>query len=202
MVCVQNQVIHLPRYLTIWNWQPWHSRQFGNILSTLTLNTLDFLQNWNLKQKLCSFVVVFKWASWTKWFLTKKINHLFLYPMCRIREQTIPVLLTMTVMIFLQQTPSLYCSKAGDPHQPNPWSTISLTVTDQCNKQQVRTHCTLTFTMNVKSVKAGEYTAPPAQGPIMREIWGTTPEHRTFLCNRKKNRHLVFTPSPKKYLYL
>lgn len=45
---------------------------------------------------------------------------------------------------------------------------------------------TLTFTMNVKSVKAGEYTAPPAQGPMMREIWGTTPEHKTFLWNRKK----------------
>jgi hypothetical protein len=26
-------------------------------------------------------------------------------------------------------------------------------------------------TMKVKSVIAGEYTAPPAQGPMMREIW-------------------------------
>ncbi len=31
-------------------------------------------------------------------------------------------------------------------------------------------------TMYVKSVIAGEYTAPPAQGPRMAEIWGTTPE--------------------------
>ena len=30
--------------------------------------------------------------------------------------------------------------------------------------------------MNMKSVSAGEYTAPPAQGPIMAEICGTTPE--------------------------
>ena len=27
-----------------------------------------------------------------------------------------------------------------------------------------------------KSVSAGEYTAPPAQGPMMAEICGTTPE--------------------------
>ena len=39
------------------------------------------------------------------------------------------------------------------------------------------------FTMRVKSVMAGEYTAPPAQGPRMTEIWGTTPEARTL---RKK----------------
>ena len=32
------------------------------------------------------------------------------------------------------------------------------------------------FTMNTKSVMAGEYTAPPAQGPMIAEIWGTTPE--------------------------
>src|SRR6266704_1456063 len=30
--------------------------------------------------------------------------------------------------------------------------------------------------MNTKSVMAGEYTAPPAQGPIIAEICGTTPE--------------------------
>ena len=31
-------------------------------------------------------------------------------------------------------------------------------------------------TMTVKSVMAGEYTAPPAHGPMIAEIWGTTPE--------------------------
>src|SRR6187401_42742 len=36
-------------------------------------------------------------------------------------------------------------------------------------------------TMNTKSVIAGEYTAPPAQGPITSEICGTTPEACTFL---------------------
>lgn len=63
-------------------------------------------------------------------------------------------------------------------------------VSDQCDQQQTRRYSTLTFTMNVKSVKAGEYTAPPAQGPITREIWGTTPEHRTFLCNRRKKKDI------------
>ena len=35
--------------------------------------------------------------------------------------------------------------------------------------------------MNMKSVSAGEYTAPPAQGPIIADIWGTTPEAMVFL---------------------
>ena len=30
--------------------------------------------------------------------------------------------------------------------------------------------------ISVKSVSAGLYTAPPAQGPMMAEIWGMTPE--------------------------
>ncbi len=35
-------------------------------------------------------------------------------------------------------------------------------------------------TWKTKSVIAGEYTAPPAQGPMITEIWGITPEARTF----------------------
>ena len=35
-------------------------------------------------------------------------------------------------------------------------------------------------TINTKSVIAGEYTAPPAQGPTTTEIWGTTPEASTL----------------------
>ena len=34
--------------------------------------------------------------------------------------------------------------------------------------------------MIVKSVIAGLYTAPPAQGPRIALIWGTTPDARTF----------------------
>ena len=35
-------------------------------------------------------------------------------------------------------------------------------------------------TMKVKSVIAGEYTAPPAHGPMIADTCGTTPEARTF----------------------
>lgn len=38
--------------------------------------------------------------------------------------------------------------------------------------------------MNTKSVKAGLYTAPPAQGPMMSEIWGTTPEAKMLRYKR------------------
>ena len=34
--------------------------------------------------------------------------------------------------------------------------------------------------MKMKSVMAGEYTAPPAHGPMMADICGTTPEVRTL----------------------
>ena len=37
--------------------------------------------------------------------------------------------------------------------------------------------------MKMKSVIAGEYTAPPAHGPMTRETWGITPEARTFRWN-------------------
>ena len=36
--------------------------------------------------------------------------------------------------------------------------------------------------MKVKSVMAGEYTAPPAQGPMISEICGTTPDASTLRC--------------------
>ena len=39
------------------------------------------------------------------------------------------------------------------------------------------------FTIKIKSVSAGEYTAPPAQGPITRVICGTTPEALTLREN-------------------
>ena len=34
--------------------------------------------------------------------------------------------------------------------------------------------------MKTKSVIAGEYTAPPAHGPMTSEICGITPEHCTL----------------------
>ena len=38
----------------------------------------------------------------------------------------------------------------------------------------------VSLTMRTKSVIAGEYTAPPAQGPMTRLICGITPEAWTF----------------------
>ena len=35
--------------------------------------------------------------------------------------------------------------------------------------------CEIFSTMIVKSVIAGEYTAPPAQGPAISDSWGMTP---------------------------
>ena len=35
-------------------------------------------------------------------------------------------------------------------------------------------------TIRVKSVMAGEYTAPPAHGPMISEICGITPEEMTL----------------------
>ena len=35
-------------------------------------------------------------------------------------------------------------------------------------------------TMKMKSVMAGEYTAPPAQGPRITLIWGMTPDALTL----------------------
>src|SRR5918999_2087856 len=38
----------------------------------------------------------------------------------------------------------------------------------------------LSSTMKTKSVIAGEYTAPPAHGPMTRLIWGITPDDCTL----------------------
>ena len=35
-------------------------------------------------------------------------------------------------------------------------------------------------TITIKSVIAGEYTAPPAHGPMIAEICGTTPDASTL----------------------
>ena len=40
--------------------------------------------------------------------------------------------------------------------------------------------CEVLSTISVKSVMAGEYTAPPAHGPMISEICGTTPDASTF----------------------
>lgn len=47
----------------------------------------------------------------------------------------------------------------------------------------------------MKSVMAGEYTAPPAQGPMMTEICGMTPEESTFRWNTSAYPPSESTPS-------
>jgi len=40
--------------------------------------------------------------------------------------------------------------------------------------------CEVCLTMETKSVIAGEYTAPPAHGPMIRLIYGITPDALTL----------------------
>ena len=63
---------------------------------------------------------------------------------------------------------------------PSSSKVTSSPVTALITSGPVMNMCDVPFTMNTKSVMAGEYTAPPAHGPMMREIWGTTPEVRTL----------------------
>ena len=43
--------------------------------------------------------------------------------------------------------------------------------------------CEVSLTMKMKSVMAGEYTAPPAHGPMITLICGITPEQSTLRTN-------------------
>ena len=49
--------------------------------------------------------------------------------------------------------------------------------------------------MNIKSVIAGEYTAPPAQGPIIIDICGITPDACTLRRNTSAYPPSESTPS-------
>ena len=40
--------------------------------------------------------------------------------------------------------------------------------------------CEVLSTITTKSVRAGEYTWPPAAAPMMRLIWGITPDARVL----------------------
>ncbi len=59
------------------------------------------------------------------------------------------------------------------------WSTSSPVVTRTTSGPVMNMYPTLR-TMKMKSVMAGEYTAPPVQGPAMIDSCGTTPLLRTF----------------------
>ena len=55
--------------------------------------------------------------------------------------------------------------------------------------------CEVSLTMYTKSVMAGEYTAPPAQGPMMALICGITPDVRTLRRKMSPYPPRLTTPS-------
>jgi len=55
--------------------------------------------------------------------------------------------------------------------------------------------CEVPSTIKVKSVIAGEYTAPPAHGPMIRLICGTTPDASTLRRKISANKPSATTPS-------
>ena len=63
---------------------------------------------------------------------------------------------------------------------PSSSNVTSSPVTALITSGPVMNMCEVPLTMNTKSVMAGEYTAPPAQGPMINEICGITPLARTF----------------------
>ena len=66
------------------------------------------------------------------------------------------------------------------PAPPRPSKSITSWVTVLTTSGPVTNMNDVPWTMNVKSVMAGEYTAPPAHGPITAEICGITPDAMTL----------------------
>ena len=66
---------------------------------------------------------------------------------------------------------------------PSSSNSTSSPVTVLITSGPVMNMCEVSLTMKMKSVMAGEYTAPPAHGPMISEICGITPEHWTLRTN-------------------
>ena len=66
---------------------------------------------------------------------------------------------------------------------PSDSKSTSSPVTVRITSGPVMNMWEVSCTMKMKSVIAGEYTAPPAQGPMIRLICGITPEQRTLRTN-------------------
>ena len=77
-------------------------------------------------------------------------------------------------------TPDLVEWLIAPPSSSNPTSSP---VTVLMTSGPVMNMCEVSLTMKTKSVMAGEYTAPPAHGPMIRLICGITPEHFTLRTN-------------------
>ena len=69
---------------------------------------------------------------------------------------------------------------ACDMAPPSSSSVTSSPVTVFTTSGPVMNMCECSFTMKMKSVIAGEYTAPPAHGPRITLICGMTPEASTL----------------------
>ena len=63
---------------------------------------------------------------------------------------------------------------------PSSSSVTSSPVTVFTTSGPVMNMCDRSFTMKMKSVMAGEYTAPPAHGPRITLICGMTPDASTL----------------------
>ena len=74
-------------------------------------------------------------------------------------------------------TPDL---EACDVAPPNSSSVTSSPVTVFTTSGPVMNMWLVSRTMKMKSVMAGLYTAPPAHGPRITEICGTTPDESTL----------------------
>ena len=66
------------------------------------------------------------------------------------------------------------------PAPPNSSRVTSSPVTVFTTSGPVMNMWEVSRTMNTKSVMAGEYTAPPAHGPMITLIWGMTPDAWTL----------------------
>ncbi len=69
------------------------------------------------------------------------------------------------------------------PAPPNSSAVTSSCVTVLTTSGPVTNMYDVSLTMKMKSVMAGEYTAPPAHGPMMTLICGITPEASTLRWN-------------------
>ncbi len=78
---------------------------------------------------------------------------------------------------------------------PSSSKPTSSPVTARITSGPVMNMCDVPSAMTTKSVRAGEYTAPPALGPRMSEICGMTPEAATLRRKISANCVSAATPS-------
>ena len=78
---------------------------------------------------------------------------------------------------------------------PSSSNSTSSPVTVRMTSGPVMNMCEVPSTITVKSVMAGEYTAPPAHGPMTSESCGTTPDASTLRRKISPYRPRETTPS-------